>query len=248
MHCALILLAVAGCGRIGFGGFDGGAGSGGDAPGGGGDAGGDGAVSDTQMIDASISPSCAAVIIDDDFTTAGNGAFTPINTSVYSMTESGGVLRIGVPVGTGINTRAAMQQTASQSLVGTCAIAELSMSGNAANVRAYLRLGLPAKNIEMYVEAGQLWGRFTVNATTATIGPTAYNPTTMRFLRLREIGNRNYAVEYGPSLTGVFQMMGAQGGAFADPSPTSIEVGVAAVGNVATSTTVELERVLLLGP
>ena len=206
---------------------------------------------DAQMIDAfvAISPGCGnTVIIDDTFMTAGNGPFTPVNTSIYSMMETGGRLRISAPIGTGVNTRGAMQQTATQSFVGTCAIAEIVTPGNQANVRAYLRLGLPAKNIEMYIEANQLWGRFTVSSTTATIGPAAYSAVNMRFLRLREIGNRNYAVEYGPTLGGAFQMMGSQGGSFSDPSPSSIEVGVAAAGNVAMSTTVEFERVLLLGP
>jgi hypothetical protein len=255
VRCAVILLLAAGCGRIGFGGLDGGAGGGGDdAPGGGGDdapgGGGDGAMPD-MMIDAvaTISPGCGnTVIIDDNFTTAGTGPFVSVNTSVYTMMETGGVLRIGVPIGTGVNSRAAMQQTAMQSFVGTCAIAELSIAGNAANVRAYLRLGLPAKYLAVYVEAGQLFGFFNVNGTTGTIGPRAYSATTMRFLRLREIGSRNYAVEYGPTLNGAFTMMGSQGGSFSDPSPSSIEIGVTAAGNVATSTTVEFERVLLLGP
>lgn len=255
MRWAPILLVVAGCGRIGFGGFDSGAGGGDDAPGGGGDdapgGGGDGSMPDSSMIDAftAISPGCGnTVIIDDTFMTAGNGPFTPVNTSAYSMSETGGVLRITAPIGTGINTRAGMQQTASQSLVGTCAIAELSAAGATANVRAYLRLGLPAKYLQIHVENGQIFGMFDVNGTTGTLGPRTYSATAMRFLRLREIGSRNYAVEYGATLNGAFTMMGSQGGSFADPSPSSIEVGMAAVGNVAMFTTVDFERVLLLGP
>jgi hypothetical protein len=143
----------------------------------------------------------------------------------------------------------ALQLTQSRSLAGSCAIAELSRAGTGANVRSYLRIGAPGKNIEIYVENNQLWGRFTITtgATTGTHGPAAYDPVQMRFLRIRHTGGQVYALEYGPDLT-TWMTMGSQGGALVDPSPTFIEVGALVTGALGSATTVELERVIFLGP
>lgn len=238
---------VAGCGRIGFGASDGGPG-GDDAPGG-----GDGALTGDgpgPMVDALIATGCAATtIIDDPFTTPGITGWTLVNTGAYQEQESGGVQQFSVVTSNPANTRVGLQLAQTRAFDGTCAIAEISMAAAGANIRTYLRLGTPQKNIEIYVENGQLWGRFTTNggATTGTTGPSAYNPTMMRFLRLRASGSQNYALEYGPNLT-TWMQFGSQGGGLVDPSPSYLEAGVAVVGVVGASTRADFERVIFLGP
>lgn len=248
---AFVLPLVAACGRIGFGATDGGPGGGGDdAPGGGGgDGGGDGAVAgDGPMPDALIASACATTtIIDDPFTTAGMAGWNAVNTSTFTMAETGGLERFSVPTSVAANTRAALQQAQTQSFSGTCAIAELSRAGTGANVRSYLRLGTPTKNVEIYVVNGQVFGRFTNGGTSGTSGPVAYDPVQMRFLRIRASGGQNYAMETGPDLQ-TWNLLGIQGGAIVDPSPSYVEVGVLVAGAVAAATTVEFERVLFLGP
>jgi hypothetical protein len=254
--CALALLA--GCGRIGFGAAgDGGPGGGGDdAPGGDGGGGdGDGSVTGEDapgpMPDALIATACATTtIIDDAFTSPGmTTGWTLVQATGYVLAETTGVERFTVQTTAQPSSRAALQLSQTRSLAGTCAIAELSRAGTGANVRSYLRIGAPAKNIEIYVENNQLWGRFTITGggTTGTNGPAAYNAATMRFLRIRHTGGQSYALEYGPDLM-TWNSFAVQGGMLVDPSPAFIEVGVYAAGAVAAQTTAEFERVIFLGP
>lgn len=249
MRLVLLLSLVAGCGRVGFGAAgDGGAG-GDDAPGGGGDGavtGGDGAAPDAGPIASGCG---TTVIIDDDFTTAGTPGWTLVNTGSFNTAKLSGIQRFSVNANATANTRAAYQQSMSNPLAGTCVIAELSLASSAAMLRSYLRIGAPTKNLEIYVEAGQLWARFTTNGggTTGTTGPVAYSPAQMRFLRIRSTGSQTYALEYGPSLT-TWNSLGSQGGALVDPSPTFVEFGALAAGNQTVASTVEFERVLMLGP
>ena len=245
----MVLALVAGCGRIGFGASDGGPGGGGDdAPGGGDGAitGGDGAMADA----APLATGCGdTVIIDDSFTTAGTPGWTLVNTGSFNTAKLGGIQRFSVNANATADTRAGYQQAMSNPLAGTCVIAELSQASNAASLRSYLRIGAPAKNLEIYIEAGQLWGRFTTNGggTTGTTGPTPYSATQMRFLRIRSAGAQNYALEYGPNLT-TWNSFGVQGGQLVDPSPTFLEFGALAAANQTVASTVEFERVLMLGP
>ncbi|MBL9019443.1 MAG: hypothetical protein JNL83_34965 [Myxococcales bacterium] len=244
MRFAVLVALVAGCGRIGFGPTgDGGAGDGGDdAPGGGG---GDGAMTDA----APISSMCGTtVIIDDSFTTGGTAGWMLVNTGSFNTAKINGVQRFSVNANATAGTRAAYQQTMSNDLTNTCIIAELSQASSAAMLRSYLRIGAPAKNLEIYIEAGQLWGRFTTSGggTTGTIGPRAYNATQMRFLRIRWVAG-NYQFEYGADLQS-WTAFGQQGGTLVDPSPTFVEFGALAAANQTVASTVEFERILMLGP
>jgi hypothetical protein len=249
MRWALLLLLAA-CGRIGFTGLgDGGLGGGDDAPIGGGGDDAPGSTSDGPTPDGSsgVALCGSTVIVDDGFNAAGNGAFTVVNTGGYNTAKINGVYRFSVSNGATMGSRVALQ-TASMSLSNLCAIAELSLAPTTANVRAYLRVGLPAKNIEVYVEAGMLWGRFTVGGTTGSIGPATYSAAAMRFIRMRNVG-QNYVIEYAPSVSATtWMMLGQLGGSFSDPNPSVIEIGVLAAAVSPAPTMAEFERVLILGP
>ena len=255
MRLVWTLALLAACGRVGFGpAGDGGSGGGGDdAPGGGdGDAGGDGSVTggDGATPDAApLSAMCGnTVIIDDTFSTAGTTGWNLVNTGSFNTAKLSGIQRFSVNANATAGTRVAYQQTMSNDLTNTCVIAELSRASSAAMLRSYLRIGAPTKNLEIYVESGQVWARATFNngGTTSTIGPLAYNPTQMRFLRIRR-GATNYQFETGPDLQ-TFTSFGSQGGALVDPSPTFLEFGALAAANQSAASTVEFERVLMLGP
>ena len=254
MRALAILVLMTGCGRLFFdplgddtpGGLD-------DAPGGGGgDGGTDGSLTggDGAMPDAApLAAMCGnTVIIDDSFTTVGTTGWMLVNTGSFNTAKLNGIQRFSVNANATAGTRAAYQQTMSNDLTGTCIIAELSQASSAAMLRSYLRIGAPGKNLEVYVEGGQLFGRFTTNngATTGTIGPRTYNPTQMRFIRLRWFQG-NYQFEYGPNLQ-TFTMFGQQGGGLVDPSPTFVEFGALAAANQSVASTVEFERILMLGP
>ena len=250
MRSLAILLLVTGCGRVFFDPLGDGQG-GDDAPDGGG-SGGDGSMSggDGASPDAGpLSAMCGTrVIIDDSFDTAGTPGWMLVNTGSFNTAKINGVQRFSVNANATAGTRAAYQQTMSNDLTGTCIIAELSQASSAAMLRSYLRIGAPGKNIEVYVESGQVWGRATFNngATTSTLGPNAYSPAQMRFLRIRRVGT-NYQLETGPDLQ-TFASFGSQGGALVDPSPTFVEFGALAAANQSAASTVEFERILMLGP
>lgn len=245
--CAL-LLAAAGCGRIDFDSL--GSSTSGDG-GGSGDARNSAGDSGAGVDALSITGCGPTTIIDDDFADGTLGSeWTQINTGGYAITESGGALTITYPASAAADSRGGYRQTASMSLVGTCAIAEISVVPAAsANSYAYVRFGAPTKYVEIAVQNGMTVARFFTGATAGTNGSAAYSATNHRFLRIKQSGSQNYNFEVAAALTGPYQTLGSAGGALVDPSPTSLEFGGSVQTTAANNAgSVRIERVLLLGP
>jgi hypothetical protein len=245
--CWLVLLA--GCGRIGF-----------DLTGDGNGPSGDGSAhpeagsgSDGSLgIDALTSPGCGTtpILIDDFADDAIDARWSVVNTGGYQVAETGGKVQIGYPATAPASTRAGYRQAATVDFTGTCAIAELVRVPNTGVAAfAYLRLGSPTKNIEMFVEGGNLFGRFSTNGTSGTIGPKPYDAVAHRFVRIRSTGPGNYVLEAGPSLTQFTTTIGTEGGTVVDPTPGSLEIGTSTDWSmVSGGGVVEFESLIFLGP
>jgi hypothetical protein len=251
----LTLIALAGCGRLGFGPIGGGddvnPGDDDDATGDGGTNGqGDGG---TTTPDAFAITGCGpTIIIDDDFANGTVGTeWTVVNATGYAVNETGGAMSVGFPATANANTHAGYRQSTSGSFSSVCAIAEItSVPSGSANSYAYLRLGTETLKVEMVIEGGMVIARFRNGGTSGNNGNVAYNPTSHRFLRIRETGGGSYNFEVAAALTGPYQSLGLAGGAIISTvSPSSLEVGGATEATAATSAgTATFERVLLLGP
>jgi hypothetical protein len=247
-----MLIALAGCGRLGFGPLAGGDDATGSGDGGGtGDDGGqgDGGVTADAL---SVVGCGSTVIIDDDFAdgTAGS-AWSVVTVAGWTVSETGSAMSVAFPATANANTHAGYRQSASGSFSGVCAIAEVSkVPSGSANSYAYLRLGTDALNVELVIEGGMVIARFRNGGTTGNNGNVAYNPTAHRFLRIRETGGGNYTFEVAAALTGPYQSLGLAGGAIVSTvSPSSLEIGGATEATAATNPgTATFERVLLLGP
>lgn len=254
----MTLIAIAGCGRFGFGpigggddvnpgGDDGGDGGGGQGDGGGGQ--GDGGTTPDAFSIAGCGPN---VIIDDDFANGTiDSEWNAVTAAGWTVNETGGAMSVAFPANANSNTHAGYRQSTSDSFSGICAIAEItSVPSGSANAYAYLRLGTEVLKVELAIEGGMVIARFRNGGTSGNNGSVAYNPTNHRFLRIRETGGGNYRFEVGASLTGTYQMLGLAGGAIVSSvSPSSLEVGGSTEANAATNAgTATFERVLLLGP
>jgi len=241
----LLLLVLAGCGRIGFGETTG-VGPSSDAHRGsalfdGGDAAG--------TIDALTSPLCGAtVILADDFAdgVVGSGPWTQVPALATGLSEQGGTFNIAVLGNATGGQHAGLRQTASESFTGICAIAEIDTTCTG-TVHSYVRLGTQTNHVEMYVANGQLYGEWTNGGTTGTNGPVAFDPVADRFLRIREQAG-NYHFEMGPSLTSFPSTLGLQGGAVVMPGPSSFEIGADITATTSASTSCAFASAVLLGP
>lgn len=246
--CIAALVLVAGCGRFNFDPLGGGTGGNGDGGSNGDGRSGDGGAG----VDAlSISGCGSTTIIDDDFADGAIGSqWTEINTGAYAISESGGAVTITYPASAAVDSRGAYRQTATMSLVGTCAIAEISMVPSAAATSyAYVRFGAPTKFVEIAVQSGMVIARFFTGSSAGNNGMVAYNPVAHRFLRIRQSGSQTYNLDVAAALTGPYSTLGSSGGAVVDPSPTSLEVGGSVQTTAATSAgSVRIERAILLGP
>ena len=111
--------------------------------------------------DKLISPGCGTTPIWS--TTSRDGVMDAGDEDRHvarTVTEAGGDLRVDFPATAPASTRAGYRQAATVDFTGTCAIAELvQVPTSTAAAFAYLRIGAPAKNIEIFVEGGQLIGR-----------------------------------------------------------------------------------------
>jgi hypothetical protein len=247
----IALVIVTACGRLGFGPIGGGDDvNTGNGDGGGSTTGDDGGGQGTS--DAAVIPNCGStVIIDDTFSDMSKGPeWTSVNTSIYFMIEAADMLVIDFGGAEPPNTRAGYRQTASNTFVGTCAIAEITaVPDGSPNAYAYLRLGTPTLNVELAVENGQVIGRFTNGGTSGQNGNAVYDAANHRFLRIRNSGG-NYNFEVAPAITGPYQNLGLAGGAIVSSvSPSSLEIGGATTATTASSAgDVRFERVLFLGP
>jgi hypothetical protein len=250
----LTLIAIAGCGRVGFdglaaGGDDVNPGNGDGANGDGGGGQGDGGTTP----DALVVPNCGAtVVIDDKFADMTRGSeWTAVNTSLYGVVEANDMVRVVFPGNATANTRAGYRQAATMSFTGTCAIAEISaVPSGSPNAYAYLRLGTPTLNVEVVVENGMVIARFTNGGTSGQNGNVAYNATNHRFLRIRSSTAGSYNFEVAAAYTGPYQNLGLAGGAIVSTiSPGSIEIGGSTTTmSAAGAGEVDFERFVLLGP
>jgi len=242
----LWIVLLVGCGRFGF--DPQGAGDDmqvddarGDGPG------GDGGVGDP---DALISGCGTTQILVDDFSDGVIDArWTMVTGAGYSIFESAGLVRVVFPATASADTRAGYRQAATVAFTNTCAIVEIVGVPTGANARAYLRLGTPTLNVELWVQNGRINGGFVNGGTAGSSGDIPFDPVNHRFVRIRNTGGNTYNFEAGPSPTSFPTLLGTQGGGLVMPSPSSLEIGGMATPNAATNAgSVTFGSVTFLGP